>query len=84
MSVEPQGLVEGSVELWLSELLEGNRHDWVSSFSFWELLGTVSFGSSSKQAIHNTIIYFADTKWHILQDKGCHRSTSRCRAMPNA
>ena len=85
MSVAPQGLVEGSVELQLMELLEGNRHDWMSSFSLLEYQSTVSFGPSSKQVIHN-IIYFADTKWHILQDEGCHSSTGRCRcrAMPNA
>ena len=85
MSVEPQSLVEGLVEQWLSGLLEGDCHDWVSSFSFLQYQGTVSFGPSSKQAIHN-IIYFADTKWQILQDEGCHRSTGRCRcrAIPNA
>ena len=79
MSLAPQDLVEGSVELQLSELLEGDCYDQMTSFSFWEFRGTVSFGPSSKQAIYNIIIYFADTKCQILQDKGCHRSTSRCR-----
>ena len=85
MSVEPQGLVEGLVEQRLLELLEGDCHNWVSFFLFLQYQGTVSFGPSSKQAIHN-IIYFPDTKQQILQDEGCHRSTGRCRcrAMPNA
>ena len=68
MSVAPQGLVAGWVEVRLSELLEGDRHDQMTSFSFLEFRGTFSFGPSSKQAIHN-IIYFADTKRQILQDK---------------
>ena len=84
----PQDLVEGSVELQLSELLEGDCHDQMTSFSFWEFQGTVSFGPSSKQVIHNIIIYFADTKQQILQDERCHRSTGRsrcrCRATSNA
>ena len=45
----------GSVELHLLVLLEGNHHDRVTSFSFWEFQGTVSFGPSSKQMIHNII-----------------------------
>ena len=73
-----------SVELRLLELLEGDCHDQMTSFSFWQFRGTVSFGSSSKQVIHNIIIYFADTKRPILQDEGCHRSTGRCRATSNA
>ena len=81
--VAPQALVEGSVALRLLELLEADHHGWVSSFSFSVYRDTVSFGPSLKQAIHN-IIYFADTKRHILQDEECHRSTGRCRATPNA
>ena len=76
----------GLVELRLLELLEGDCHDQMTSFSFWQFWGTFSFRPSSKQAIHNIIIYFADTKQQILQDEGCHRSTGRCRcrAMSNA
>ena len=55
----------------------------MTSFSFWQFRGTVSLGPSSKQAIHNIIIYFTDTKRQILQDEGCHRSTGY-RATSNA
>ena len=34
MSLAPQDLLEGSVELQLSELLEGDRHDQMTSFFF--------------------------------------------------
>ena len=55
VSLALQGLVAGLVELCLLELLEGNRHNRMTSFSFSEFRGTVSFRPSSKQAIHNII-----------------------------
>ena len=76
----PQGLVAGSVELRLLELLGGDRHDQMTSFSFLEFQGTFSFGHlQSKRAQHNKA---SDTQ-HNLNEytlKGGGKSTNTHRS----
>ena len=81
VSLAPQGLVAGSVELHLLELLEGNCHDQMTSFSFFGVSGHIFFQAIFKASDtqHNKA---SDTQHNLNEHtlKGGGKSTDTHRS----